>query len=234
MEPPLPRSSKRCVRIQLITAPMREKMDGGWFWSRSAKTDDAYTWWRSFSACCESTWHTDPAGSASVWTIRSRRCLPTAISGGDALSAAMIGERSALDDGARACGLRDVVSAAAGCAGDGGQRVVSSAEEHEVLRASRRSTQPATGDASSHPGMSARHRQRTRRAGASQRPREHLDVEAFFADADVVVQQRHADVRDRADEDRRDSTRHLVEDERVVRERTPIRASRKWRRRPTR
>jgi hypothetical protein len=117
MEPPLPRRSKRCVRIQLITAPMREKMDGGGFWSRSAKTFEAYTCWRSFSACCESMWHTDPWGSASVCTSRSRRCLPPAMSGGVALRLATIGERSAPDDGASASACVRSVSAAAGCAG---------------------------------------------------------------------------------------------------------------------
>jgi len=50
--------------------------------------------------------------------------------------------------------------------------------------------------------------------------REHLDVEAFFADANVVVQQRSPDVGcHRPDDSKigtRDRTRHLLKDERVI------------------
>ena len=117
IDPLLPSSPNRCERIQLMTAPIRSRIDGGWFWSRSAKTDDAYTWWRAFSAARESTLHADPAGNASVVTIRLMRCMLPVTSGGDARSAAMTGASSGLDGGARPSAWMTAASAAGGCAG---------------------------------------------------------------------------------------------------------------------
>ena len=166
-------------------------------------------------AACESTSHADPAGSASVVVRRSRRCRLPATSGGVDVRPAMIGPSTGLVDGREVLGLRQRGQRRDRLRGGRSTSAASARVEQPDVgrREARRRRGPRVRCLMPRPVMSADADDAARRAAASQRACEHLDVEPLFADAHVVVEEGHADVGDRPDEDRGDRARQLVVDE---------------------